>query len=79
MGLKQDTLITVVELTSDIYLTGREIPPTKEKKRSEMTFIKFDPSLAGLDVDPSNVIPSKAYKRKKNMQSFVISLIVILP
>ena len=65
MGLKQDTLITAVELTSDIYLTGREIPPAEEKKRSEMTFTKFDPSLASLDVDPPNVIPPMAYKRRK--------------
>ena len=33
MGLKQDTMITTVELTSHIYLTGREIPPTEEKKK----------------------------------------------
>ena len=33
MGLKQDNLITAVELTSDIYLTGREIPPVEEKKK----------------------------------------------
>ena len=65
MGLKQDTLITAVELTSDIYLAGREIPPVEGKKRSEMTFTKFDPSLTSLDVDPPNVIPPKAYKRKK--------------
>ena len=32
MGLKQDTLITTVELTSDIYLTGREIPLLRIKK-----------------------------------------------
>ena len=65
MGLKQDTLITEVELTSNIYLIGREIPPIEEKKRSEITFTKFDPSLASLDVDPPNVIPPKAYKRRK--------------
>ena len=65
MGLNQDTLITAVELTSDIYLTGREIPPVDEKKRSEMTFTIFDPSLASLDVDPPNVILPKAYKRRK--------------
>ena len=65
MGLKQDTLITAVELTSNIYLTRREIPPAKEKKRSKMTFPKFDPSLVSLDVDPTNVIPPKAYKRRK--------------
>ena len=65
MGLKQDTLITAVELTSDIYLTRREIPPADEKKRSEMTFTKFDPSLASLDVDPPNFIPPKTYKRRK--------------
>ena len=65
VGSKQDTLITVVELTSDIYLTGRDIPPDEEKKRSEMTFPKFDLSLASLDVDPPNVIPPKAYKRRK--------------
>ena len=65
MGLKQDTLIIAVELTSDIYLTGKERPPAEEKKRSEMAFPKFAPSLASLDVDPLNVIPLKAYNRRK--------------
>ena len=65
VGSKQDTLINAVELTSDIYLTGRDIPPAEEKKISEMTFPKFDPRLANLDVVPPNVIPPKAYKRRK--------------
>ena len=65
VGSKQDTLITAVELTNDIYLTGRDIPPAEDKKISEMTFPKFDPSLASLDVGPPNVIPPKAYKRRK--------------
>ena len=65
VGLKQDTLITAVELTINIYLIGMDIPLSEERKISEMTFSKFDHSLASLDVDPPNVIPPKAYKRRK--------------
>ena len=65
MGKRQDTLINVVQLTSDIYVKGKEMPPAYERQRSEMAFPKFDPNLASFDIDPPNVIPPKAYKRRK--------------
>ena len=65
VGKKQDTLISVVQLKSEIYAKGKEILPTFERQKYEMKFPKFDPSLASFDVDPPNIIPPKAYKRRK--------------
>ena len=65
VGKRKDMLITVVQLTSDIYVKGKEIPPSYERQRLEMASPKFDPQLASFDIDPSNVIPPKAYKRRK--------------
>ena len=65
MGKKKDILINVVHLNNDIYAKGKEIPHAFEKQKSEMKFPKFDPSLASFDVDPLNIIPPKAYKRRK--------------
>ena len=65
VGKKQDTLINPVQLNSEIYAKGKEIPSTFEKHKSEMKFPKFDPSMASFDVDPPNIIPPKAYKRRK--------------
>ena len=36
VGKRQDMLINAVQLTSDIYEKGKEIPPTYERQRSEM-------------------------------------------
>ena len=58
-------LINVVQLTSDIHVKGKEIPPAYERQRSEMDSSKFDPQLASFDIDPPNVIPPKTYKRRK--------------
>ena len=55
----------LVQLNNEIYAKGREIPPTFERQKSEMKFPKFDPSEASFDVDPPNIIPPKAYKRRK--------------
>ena len=43
VGKRQDMLINAVQLTSDIYVKGKEIPPTYERQRSEMASPKFDP------------------------------------
>ena len=52
-GKKQDTLISAVQLNSEIYAKGKEIPLAFERQKSEMKFPKLDPSLASFDVDPS--------------------------
>ena len=65
VGKQQDTLINVVQLNSEIYAKGKEIPTAFEKQKSEMKFPMFDPSMASFDVDPPNIIPPKAYKRRK--------------
>ena len=65
VGKKQDILISAVQLNSEIYAKGKEIPPAFERQKSEMKFPKFDPSLASFDVDPFNIIPPKSYKRRK--------------
>ena len=65
MGKRQDTLISAVQLNSEIYTEGKEIPLAFERQKSEMKFPKFDPSVASFDVDPPNIIPPKAYKRRK--------------
>ena len=65
VGKKQDTLINAVQLNNEIYAKGKEIPSAFKRQKSEMKFPKFDPSLASFDVDPPNIIPPKAYKRRK--------------
>ena len=65
VGKRQDTLISAVQLNSEIYAKGKEIPPPFERQKSEMKFPKFDPSEASFDVDPPNIVPLRAYKRRK--------------
>ena len=65
VGKKQDTLISEVQLNSEIYAKGKEIPPAFERQRVEMNFPKFEPNLASFDIEPPNIIPLKAYKRRK--------------
>ena len=65
VGKRQDTLISAVQLNSDICAKGKEIPLVFERQKSEMKFPRFDPSEASFDVDPHNIIPPKAYKRRK--------------
>ena len=62
---RQDTLISVVQVNSEIYAKGKEIPLAFERQKFEMKFPKFDPSEASFDVDPPNIIPPKAYKIRK--------------
>ena len=59
VGQNQDHLITLVEFTSDVCTIGKEQPT--DKKRSDITFPKFPPCLASIDIDPPNIIPTKSY------------------
>ena len=47
--------------------SGRDpsIPPAFERQKAGIKFPRFDPSEACFDVDPPNVVPQKAYKRRK--------------
>ena len=65
MGLKQNTLINLVNLTNDLISTDKAKPTPLEKKRPDMTFSKFSPCLASYDVDPPNIIPKKSDKRRE--------------
>ena len=65
MGKRQDTLISVVQLNSEICAKGKEIPPVFERQKSEMKFPRLDPSEASFDVDPPKIIRPKVYKRRK--------------
>ena len=65
MGLKQDTLISLVNLTNDLISTEEEEPTSSEKKRPDITFSKFSACLASFDLDPPNIIPKKSYKRRE--------------
>ena len=65
VGKRQDTLISAVQLNSEIYAKGKVIPPAFERQKYEMKFPKFDPSMASFDVEPLDIIPPKAYKRRK--------------
>ena len=65
MGLKQDTLINLVNLTNDLISTDKAEPTPLEKKRPDMTFSKFSPCLASFDLDPPNIIPKKSEKRRE--------------
>ena len=65
MGLKQDTLINLVNLKNDLISTDKAEPTPSEKKRPNMTFSKFSPCLASFYLDPPNIIPKKSDKRRK--------------
>ena len=65
VGEKQDMLIRAVQLNNEISAKGKEIPPALERQKAEMKFPRFDPSEASFDVEPPNVVPQKAYKRRK--------------
>ena len=59
MGLKQDTLINLVNLINDLISTNKAEPTPSKKKRLDMTFSKISPCLASFDLDPPNIIPKK--------------------
>ena len=65
MGLKQDTLINLLNLTNDLISTDKAEPTPSEKKRPDITFSKFSPCLASFDLDPPNTIPKKSDKRRE--------------
>ena len=65
MGLKQDTLISLVNLTNDLISTNKVEPTPSEKKRPDITFSKFSPCLVSFDLDPPNIIPKKSNKRRE--------------
>ena len=65
MGLKQDTLINLVNLTNNLISIDKAEPTPFEKKRPDMTFSKFSPCLVRFDLDPPNIIPKKPYKRRE--------------
>ena len=65
VGKRQDTLIQAVQLNNEISEKGKEIPPVVDTQTPKMGFPKLEPSMASFDVDPPNIIPKKAYKRRK--------------
>ena len=65
MGLKQDTLVNLVNLINDLISTDKLEPTPLEKKRPDITLSKFAPCLASFDLDPPNIIPKKSYKRRE--------------
>ena len=65
VGERQDTLIRAVEISHETSGKGKGISPTLEKQKAEIKFPKFDHSEASFDVDPPNIIPKRAYKKRK--------------
>ena len=65
LGMRQDDLVKKVNLTNELVLEEQiEKENDKNKKRMEMKFPKFSPSLATLDLDPPNIFAHPS-KRKK--------------
>ena len=65
LGMRQDDLVKKVNLTNELVLEEQiEKENDKKKKRMEMKFPKFSPSLATLDLDPPNIFAPPS-KRKK--------------
>ena len=62
---RKDTLIRAVQLNNEISAKGKGISPALERQKAEIKFPRFDPSEASFDVDPPNIIPKKAYKKRK--------------
>ena len=65
MGLKKDTLISLVNLTNDLISIDKVEPTPSEKKRPYITFSKFSPCLASFDLNPPNIILKKSDKRRE--------------
>ena len=65
VGERQDTLIHEVQISHETSAKGKGISPALEKKKAEIKFPKFNPSEASFDVDPPNIIPKRAYKKRK--------------
>ena len=60
-----------MQLNNEISVKGKGISPALERKKDEIKFPKFNPSKASFAVDPPNIIPKKAYKRRKGNGKFV--------
>ena len=65
VGERQDTLIRAVQLNNKTSAKGKGISLALERQKAEMKFPRFDPNEASFDVDPPNIIPKRAYKRRK--------------
>ena len=65
VGKRQDKLIHAVQLSNEMSAKGKGISPALERQKAEIKFPKFNPNEASFDVDPPNIIPKKAYKRRK--------------
>ena len=70
VGDRQDTLIHAVQISNEISAKGKGISPDLERQKAEIKFPRFDPSEASFDVDPPNIIPKRAYKRRKGNLRF---------
>ena len=65
VGKRQDMLIHAMQLNNEISAKIKEIPLAFERQKAGIQFPRFDPSEACFDVDPPNVVPQKADKRRK--------------
>ena len=79
MGERQDTLIRAVQISHETSAKGKGISPALEKKKAEIKFLKFDPSESSFDVDPPNIIPKRAYKKKRETKCFSMLYIYTFP
>ena len=61
MDLINQNLSKLLECISEV----EGISHALEKKKAEIKFPKFDPNEASFDVDPPNIIPKRAYKKRK--------------
>ena len=66
MGLKQDTLINLVDLKNDLISTDKVEPIPSEKKKPYITFSKFSPCLASFNLDPPNIIPKNLIREGRS-------------
>ena len=65
VGERQDMLIRAVQLNTETSAKGKGVSPALEWQKAKIKFPKFDPSEASFDVDPPNIIPKRAYKKRK--------------
>ena len=63
--MRQDTFIRAVQLSNETSAKGKGISFALERQKAEIKFPRFEPSEASFDVYPPNIIPKRAYKRRK--------------
>ena len=73
VGKKQDTLINAVQINSEIYEKVKEIPSAFERHKSEMKFLKFDPSLPSFDIDLLTLYLQKPTKEEKEPENIFLA------